>query len=112
MLMAAVRINVPSIFISGGPMLAGRTSEGEKIDLTSVFEGVGKFDQGEMSAADLDTLEQLACRTCGSCAGLFTANTMNCLTEALGMGLAGNGTIPAVESRRIRLAKQAGSQVM
>jgi len=112
MLMAAVRINVPSIFISGGPMLAGRNSAGERIDLNSVFEGVGKFDQGEMSVSGLEELEQLACKTCGSCAGLFTANTMNCLTEALGLGLAGNGTVPAVDSRRIRLAKEAGMQVM
>ncbi|MDO8688630.1 MAG: dihydroxy-acid dehydratase [Dehalococcoidia bacterium] len=112
MLMAAVRINIPSIFISGGPMLAGRNSAGEKIDLTTMFEAVGKFDQGELSVSGLDELEQLACKTCGSCAGLFTANTMNCLTEALGLGLAGNGTVPAVDSRRIRLAKQAGMQVM
>ncbi|MDP2726140.1 MAG: dihydroxy-acid dehydratase [Dehalococcoidia bacterium] len=112
MLMAAVRLNIPSIFVSGGPMLAGRTPGGEKIDLNSVFEGVGRLEKGEIAATDLDELEQLACRTCGSCAGLFTANTMNCLTEALGLGLAGNGTIPAVDSRRIQLAKEAGVQVM
>jgi len=112
MLMAAVRLNVPSIFVSGGPMLAGRTPAGERIDLSSVFEGVGRLDQGEITVTDLEQLEQRACRTCGSCAGLFTANTMNCLTEALGLGLAGNGTIPAVDSRRIQLAKEAGSQVM
>lgn len=112
MLMAAVRLNIPSIFVSGGPMLAGRTPAGERIDLNSVFEGVGRLEKGEMSVGDLAELEQYACRTCGSCAGLFTANTMNCLTEALGLALAGNGTIPAVDSRRIRLAKEAGSRVM
>lgn len=112
MLMAAVRLNIPSIFISGGPMLAGRTPAGNIIDLSSVFEGVGRYDKGEMSVGDLETLEKLACRTCGSCAGLFTANTMNCLTEALGLALAGNGTIPAVDSRRIVLAKETGGQVM
>ena len=112
MLMAAVRLNIPSVFVSGGPMLAGRTPAGEKIDLSSVFEGVGKYDTGEMTVGDLEDLEKSACRTCGSCAGLFTANTMNCLTEALGLGLPGNGTIPAVDSRRIHLAKEAGVQVM
>jgi dihydroxy-acid dehydratase len=112
MLMAAVRLNIPSIFVSGGPMLAGRPPGGEVIDLNSVFEAVGRVGKGEMAPADLEELERWACRTCGSCAGLFTANTMNCLTEALGLALPGNGTIPAVDSRRILLAKEAGRQVM
>lgn len=111
MLMAAVRLNIPSIFVSGGPMLAGRTISGGKrssVDLISVFEGVGKVASGAMNGDDLESLARIACPGCGSCAGLFTANTMNCLTEALGMGLPGNGTIPAVDSRRIRLARSAG----
>jgi len=112
MLMAAVRLNLPSIFISGGPMLAGRLSNDEKIDLSSVFEGVGKVTSGKMSKEELLQLEELACPGYGSCAGMFTANTMNCLTEALGMGLPGNGTIPAVDTRRVQLAKEAGQQIM
>ena len=112
MLMAAVRINIPSIFVSGGPMLAGRLANNRYIDLNNVFEAVGKVTKGEMSQSELEELEDMSCPGCGSCSGMFTANTMNCLTEALGMGLSGNGTIPAVDARRIRLAKEAGRQVM
>jgi len=115
MLMAAVRLNLPSIFISGGPMLAGRLENNgkiQKIDLSSVAEAVGRVVKGEMSQEELEQLEEIACPTCGSCAGMFTANTMNCLTEVLGLALVGNGTIPAVDSRRIQLAKKAGQQVM
>jgi len=111
MLMAAVRLNIPAIFISGGPMLAGRQGE-KKVDLNSVFEAVGKVLKGQMNEAELENLVGVACPGCGSCAGMFTANTMNCLTEALGMALPGNGTIPAVDDRRYRLAKEAGQQVM
>jgi dihydroxy-acid dehydratase len=111
MLMAAVRLNVPAIFVSGGPMLAGHLN-GKKVDLNNVFEGVGAYAGGKMTEAELSLLEQSACPGCGSCAGMFTANTMNCLTEALGMGLPGNGTIPAVDSRRRGLARKAGQQVM
>ncbi len=111
MLMAAVRLNLPSIFISGGPMLAGYV-DGKKVDLNTVFEAVGKVAAGNMSEAELQRLEQLACPGCGSCAGMFTANTMNCLTEALGMGLPGNGTIPAVDARRRVLARQAGTRIV
>jgi dihydroxy-acid dehydratase len=115
MLMASVRLNIPSIFVSGGPMLAGnlQTSAGmKKVDLNSVFEGVGKFLNNDMTEADMEQLEGVACPGCGSCSGMFTANTMNCLTEALGMGLPGNGTIPAVDERRYKLAWQAGEQIM
>jgi len=115
MLMAAVRLNLPAIFISGGPMLAGHFSEGDgfrQVDLISVFEAVGKVTKGEMSEEELARLEEIACPGCGSCAGMFTANTMNCLTEAMGMGLPGNGTIPAVDARRIQLAKEAGQRVV
>ena len=111
MLMAAVRLNLPAIFISGGPMLAG-SLDGKKVDLSSVFEAVGKVAQGQMDEEKLRQLEVVACPGRGSCAGLFTANTMNCLTEALGMGLPGNGTIPAVDARRRGLAREAGRQVM
>ncbi|MBI4297900.1 MAG: dihydroxy-acid dehydratase [Chloroflexi bacterium] len=111
MLMAAVRLNLPTIFVSGGPMLAG-TWEGQKVDLSTVFQAVGKVVAGAISQEELSALEEVACPGCGSCAGMFTANTMNCLTEALGMGLPGHGTIPAVDARRIRLAKDAGHQVM
>ncbi|MEE8470440.1 MAG: dihydroxy-acid dehydratase [Dehalococcoidia bacterium] len=112
MLMAAVRLNIPAIFVSGGPMLAGRMANGKCIDLNSVFEAVGKVTKGEMSQSELEELEEMACPGCGSCSGMFTANTMNCLTEALGLGLPGNGTIPAVDARRIRLAKEAGRKVV
>jgi dihydroxy-acid dehydratase len=111
MLMAAARLNVPAIVISGGPMLAGNL-DGQAVDLNDVFVGVGAVIRGEMSEAELDRLERAACPGCGSCAGMFTANTMNCLTEALGMGLPGQGTIPAVRADRIALAKGAGMQVM
>jgi dihydroxy-acid dehydratase len=111
MLMAAVRMNLPAIFISGGPMMAGYLN-GEKIDLNSVFEAVGAVTSGKIKEEELLRLEETACPGCGSCAGMFTANTMNCLTEALGMGLPGNGTIPAVDARRQGLARKAGRQVM
>ncbi|MFO7859673.1 MAG: dihydroxy-acid dehydratase [Desulfosalsimonas sp.] len=114
MLMAAARLDIPAIFISGGPMLAGRNPQNpsEKVDLISVFESVGKVRRGVMSEQELCGIEDAACPTCGSCSGMFTANSMNCLTEAIGLGLAGNGTIPAVMSARIRLAKQAGIQIV
>ncbi|MCL2254080.1 MAG: dihydroxy-acid dehydratase [Lachnospiraceae bacterium] len=111
LLMAAARLNIPTIFISGGPMLAGVVN-GEKKSLSSMFEAVGAVACGKMTAEQLTELEEKACPTCGSCSGMYTANSMNCLTEALGMGLKGNGTIPAVYSDRIRLAKQAGMQIM
>jgi len=115
MLMAAVRLDLPCIFVSGGPMLAGRFIQGNSIkpvDLNSVFLAVGRVAKGEMTEAELTKLEKVACPGYGSCAGMFTANTMNCLTEALGMALPGNGTIPAAQARRIELAYQAGQQVM
>jgi len=115
MLMAAVRLNLPAIFISGGPMLAGCFVNGDELkraDLISVFEAVGKTARGQMTEAELEQLEAIACPGCGSCAGMFTANTMNCLTEALGLALSGNGTIPAVDARRRQLAKEAGQQIM
>ncbi len=115
MLMAAVRLNLPAIFISGGPMMSGTmpTKTGfDKIDLSSLFEAVGKVTSGKMTESELEQMEQVACPGCGSCSGMFTANTMNCLTEALGMGLPGNGTIPAVDIRRRQLAKKAGEQIM
>ena len=111
MLMAAVRLDLPAIFVSGGPMLAGYL-DGKKIDVNTIFEGVGAVTAGKMTEAELEKLEQAACPGCGSCAGMFTANTMNCLTEVLGMGLPGNGTIPAVDARRRGLARKAGEQVM
>jgi len=115
MLMAAVRLNLPSIFISGGPMLAGRLYRNgkiEKVDLITVFEAVGKVTSGQMTEEELAQLESIACPGCGSCAGMFTANTMNCAVEAMGMGLPGNGTIPAVDGRRRQLAREAGQQVV
>jgi dihydroxy-acid dehydratase len=111
MLMAAARLNLPSVVVSGGPMLAG-THQGKEIDLVSVFEAVGAVRSGKMDEAELSDIEDSACPTCGSCAGMFTANSMNCLTEAIGMGLPGNGTIPAVMAARTRLAKEAGMKVM
>jgi dihydroxy-acid dehydratase len=111
MLMAAGRVNIPAVFVSGGPRMAGRYG-GENIDVNTMFEAVGEYKAGRMSDEELQALELAACPGCGSCAGLFTANSMNCLTEALGMGLPGNGTIPAVQASRLRLAKQAGMQVM
>ncbi|MDI6780941.1 MAG: dihydroxy-acid dehydratase [bacterium] len=111
MMMAAVRLNIPAIFISGGPMLAGRF-DGHPVQLISMFEGIGRVLTNKMNESELNALEDAACPGCGSCAGMFTANSMNCLTEALGMGLQGNGTIPAVEAARIRLAKEAGKKIM
>jgi len=115
MLMAAVRLNLPSVFVSGGPMLAGKFGQGNAarfVDLITVFHAVGEVAKGKMTEAELQELEIVACPGCGSCAGMFTANTMNCLSEALGMALPGNGTIPAVEARRSQLAYKAGQQVM
>ena len=111
LLMAAARINVPTVFVSGGPMLAGHV-KGKKTSLSSMFEAVGANAAGKMSDEDLCEFENKVCPTCGSCSGMYTANSMNCLTEVLGMGLGGNGTIPAVYSERIRLAKHAGMKVM
>lgn len=111
LLMAAARINVPTIFVSGGPMLAGHV-KGHKTSLSSMFEAVGAYQAGKISEEDLKEYELNTCPTCGSCSGMYTANSHNCLTEVLGMGLAGNGTIPAVYSKRIELAKHAGMQVM
>ena len=111
LLMAAARVNVPTIFVSGGPMLAGHV-QGKKTSLSSMFEAVGSFAAGKLDQEGLDEFENKACPTCGSCSGMYTANSMNCLTEVLGMGLRGNGTIPAVYSERIKLAKKAGMQVM
>jgi dihydroxy-acid dehydratase len=112
MLMAACRLDLPTVVISGGPMLAGRGPAGESVDLDTVFTAVGKVTAGNMSEEELCILEEQACPTCGSCAGLFTANSMNCLVEAIGIGLPGNGTVPAVFSERIRMAKHAGMRVM
>jgi len=112
MLMAAARLNVPTIFISGGPMKAGKLPSGEKVDLISVFEGVGKRLRNEIDDSDLKELENHGCPTCGSCSGMFTANSMNCLMEALGLALPGNGTILAVDEKRKELAQQAGRQIV
>jgi dihydroxy-acid dehydratase len=109
--MAALRLNIPAVFVSGGPMLAGSLN-GKAVDLISVFEGVGKVKAGTLSQKSLKELEDCACPGCGSCSGMYTANSMNCVTEALGLGLPGNGTIPAVHAARRRLAKKAGMQVM
>ncbi len=111
MLMAAMRLNIPAVVVSGGPMLPGKFKDTD-VSLTTVFEAVGAFENGTMLEADLKELENNACPTCGSCSGMFTANSMNCLAEAIGMALPGNGTIPAVYSERIRLAKHAGMAVM
>ena len=111
LLMVAARVNVPTVFVSGGPMLAGHV-KGEKRSLSSMFEAVGSYAAGTMTEEDVYDFECNACPTCGSCSGMYTANSMNCLTEVLGMGLKGNGTIPAVYSERLRLAKRAGMQVM
>lgn len=111
LLMAAARVNIPCIFVSGGPMLAG-TVDGKKISYSTVSEAVSRYKVGEIDEEKLNEIENKACPTCGSCSGMFTANSMNCLTEVLGMGLKGNGTIPAVYSERLRLAKRAGMQVM
>ena len=111
LLMAAARVNVPTVFVSGGPMLAGHV-KGKKRSLSSMFEAVGSYAAGTMTEEDVTEFENHVCPTCGSCSGMYTANSMNCLTEALGMGLSGNGTIPAVYSDRLRLAKHAGMAVM
>lgn len=112
MLMAALRVNIPTIFVSGGPMRAGRDSQGNPLSLTSVFEGVGAFQSGKISEARLLEIEQFACPTCGSCSGMFTANSMNCLAEALGLALPGNGTILADTEERIEFAKKSAKQLM
>ena len=111
MAMSALSLNIPSVILSGGPMLPGNF-RGRRVDLNGIFEGVGKCIGGEMSADDMDEMERSVCPTCGSCAGMFTANTMNCVLEALGLALPGNGTIPAVYSERVRLAKEAGRAIM
>ncbi|MGL5416093.1 MAG: dihydroxy-acid dehydratase [Clostridium sp.] len=111
MIMGALRMNIPSIFISGGPMLAGKV-KGKDISLSTMFEAVGAFESGKINKEDFCDMENKACPTCGSCSGMFTANSMNCLTEVLGLGLPGNGTVPAVYSERIRLAKMAGKAIM
>ena len=111
LLMAAARLNIPTVFVSGGPMLAGRVN-GQKRSLSSMFEAVGAYTAGKLDECGLNEFEKKVCPTCGSCSGMYTANSMNCLTEVLGMGLQGNGTIPAVYSARIELAKHAGMQVM
>ena len=112
LLMAAARLNIPTIFCSGGPMLAGRLKDGRRTCLSHMFEAVGAYHAGTLDEAGVDEYIENACPTCGSCSGMYTANSMNCLTEVLGMGLRGNGTIPAAYSARIRLAKHAGMQVM
>ncbi len=111
LLMAAARLNIPCIFVSGGPMLAGRFA-GHKTSLSSMFEAVGSYNSGKLTAEELNEYENKACPSCGSCSGMYTANSMNCLTEVLGMALRGNGTIPAVYSERIQLAKRAGMKIM
>ena len=110
--MAAARVNVPTIFVSGGPMLAGRLPSGQRTCLSHMFEAVGTYYAGKLDEAGVEEYETSACPTCGSCSGMYTANSMNCLTEAIGMALRGNGTIPAVYSARLRLAKHAGMQIM
>src|SRR6266581_4526852 len=112
MMMAAARVNIPAVFVSGGPMKAGKTSTGEAIDLATVFEGVGKVSAGKMSLGQLEEIEHNACPTCGSCSGMFTANSMNCLCEALGLALPGNGSILATDPRRDQLFRQAGEAVV
>ncbi len=112
LLMAAARVNIPTIFVSGGPMLAGKLTDGRRTCLSHMFEAVGSYYAGKLDEAGVEEYENNACPTCGSCSGMYTANSMNCLTEAIGMGLRGNGTIPAVYSARLRLAKHAGMQVM
>lgn len=112
MLMAAVRVNIPTIFVSGGPMKAGKTPSGKKVDLISVFEGVGEYQSGKINDEQLNELENFGCPSCGSCSGMFTANSMNCLMEALGMALPGNGSILALNPKRHELAKQAAKQII
>lgn len=112
MIMGATRVNIPTIFISGGPMKAGKVIDGKKTDLITVFEGVGRYQKGEIDEAKLRELEQFSCPTCGSCAGMFTANSMNCLMEAIGLALPGNGTILAIDEKRKDLAKNAARQIL
>ena len=112
MLMAMVRMNIPAIFVSGGPMKVGRSSSGDRVDLISVFEGVGQYKAGAIDDSQLKELENLGCPTCGSCSGMFTANSMNCLAEALGLALPGNGSILAIDNRREELVKKAGEQII
>ena len=112
LLMAAARVNVPTIFVSGGPMLAGTLKDGRRTCLSHMFEAVGAYYAGKLDQEGVEEYENSACPTCGSCSGMYTANSMNCLTEAIGMALRGNGTIPAVWSARRRLAKHAGMQIM
>jgi dihydroxy-acid dehydratase len=112
MMMAAARVNIPAIFVSGGPMNAGKTSTGKVVDLASVFEGVGQFSAGKMTEAELTDIEQHACPTCGSCSGMFTANSMNCLCEALGLALPGNGSVLATDPKRDELFKEAGRMIV
>ena len=112
MLMAMVRMNVPAIFVSGGPMKAGTRPSGEKVDLVSVFEGVGKYQAGKIDEKELKEIEDLSCPTCGSCSGMFTANSMNCLAEALGIAFPGNGSILAVDNRRRDLIKSASKEIL
>ena len=112
MLMAAARVNIPAIFVSGGPMKAGKTSTGQVVDLASVFEGVGQVSAGKMSLQTLTDIEQNACPTCGSCSGMFTANSMNCLSEALGIALPGNGSILATDPKRDELFREAGRRIV
>ena len=112
LLMAAARVNIPTIFVSGGPMMAGTMNDGRRTCLSHMFEAVGAYYAGKLDEAGVEEYENSACPTCGSCSGMYTANSMNCLTEAIGMGLRGNGTIPAVYSERLKLAKHAGMQVM
>ena len=112
MIMGALRVNVPTVFVTGGPMLAGQQPDGSSSDLITVFEGVGKVQSGQMTPEELDELEGNACPTCGSCSGMFTANSMNCLLEAIGLALPGNGTIPAVDARRPDLARAAGREIL
>ena len=112
MMMAAVRVNIPTIFVSGGPMMAGKTPDGKTIDIINVFEGVAKYNNGKLTDEELKELEDFSCPGCGSCSGMFTANSMNCLCEALGLALPGNGTIPAVDPQRENLYRRAGSQIL
>src|SRR5438552_10265206 len=112
MMMAAARVNIPSIFVSGGPMKAGKTKSGEVVDLASVFEAVGKVSANKMSLSTLQDIEENACPTCGSCSGMFTANSMNCLCEALGIALPGNGSILATSPERHDLARRAAVALM
>ena len=112
LLMAAARLNIPTIFCSGGPMLAGRLQDGRRSCLSHMFEAVGAYKAGKLDEAGVEDYENNACPTCGSCSGMYTANSMNCLTEGIGMALRGNGTIPAVMSARLRLAKHTGMQIM